>query len=104
MNNTLLSMKGIRKTFSGVAVLDEVELKLNEGECLGLFRNGGGANQARFPRRPHEHRVAGERTTHGHFPVGRGLFQCGKHHCTSTKTKPQTFDCRFHSDLANQFD
>ena len=37
MNNTILSMKGIRKTFSGVAVLDEVELNLNEGECLGLL-------------------------------------------------------------------
>ena len=41
MNNTLLSMKGIRKTFSGVAVLDEVELNLNEGECLGLLGSNG---------------------------------------------------------------
>ena len=41
MNNTLLSMKGIRKTFSGVAVLDEVELSLNEGECLGLLGSNG---------------------------------------------------------------
>jgi len=41
MNNTLLSMKGIRKTFSGVAVLDEVELKLNKGECLGLLGSNG---------------------------------------------------------------
>ena len=41
MNNTLLSMNGIRKTFSGVAVLDEVELKLNEGECLGLLGSNG---------------------------------------------------------------
>ena len=41
MNNTLLSMKGIRKTFSGVAVLDEVELNLHEGECLGLLGSNG---------------------------------------------------------------
>ena len=41
MNNALLSMKGIRKTFSGVAVLDEVELNLNEGECLGLLGSNG---------------------------------------------------------------
>ena len=41
MNNTILSMKGIRKTFSGVAVLDEVELNLNEGECLGLLGSNG---------------------------------------------------------------
>ncbi len=41
MNNTLLSMKGIRKTFSGVAVLDEVDLNLNEGECLGLLGSNG---------------------------------------------------------------
>ena len=41
MNKSILSMKDIRKTFSGVAVLDEVELNLNEGECLGLLGSNG---------------------------------------------------------------
>ena len=41
MNKALLPMKGIRKTFSGVAVLDEVEIDLNEGECLGLLGSNG---------------------------------------------------------------
>ena len=41
MDNLILSMTDIRKTFSGVAVLDEVELNLNEGECLGLLGSNG---------------------------------------------------------------
>ena len=41
MNNSILSMTDIRKTFSGVAVLDEVELNLNQGECLGLLGSNG---------------------------------------------------------------
>ena len=41
MNKSILSMKNVRKTFSGVAVLDEVELNLNEGECLGLLGSNG---------------------------------------------------------------
>ena len=38
MNNTILSMKGIRKTFSGVAVFDEVELNLNEVSWFIRFK------------------------------------------------------------------
>ena len=41
MSKSILSMTDIRKTFSGVAVLDEVKLDLNEGECLGLLGSNG---------------------------------------------------------------
>ena len=39
MNKSILSMKDIRKTFSGVAVLDEVELNLNENKLNGIMKN-----------------------------------------------------------------
>ena len=41
MNNPILAMNGIRKTFSGVAVLDNVNLDLKKGECLGLLGSNG---------------------------------------------------------------
>ena len=34
MNNSILSMTDIRKTFSGVAVLDEVEFDLSHDKVL----------------------------------------------------------------------
>ena len=41
MNSSILQMSGIRKTFSGVAVLDDVMLSLNAGECIGLLGSNG---------------------------------------------------------------
>ena len=41
MNKLILSMSGIRKTFSNVAVLDNIQLQLHEGECLGLLGSNG---------------------------------------------------------------